>query len=291
MRKKGLPEWRRQVRNVALTSIKEGTLIRGTMAAMLDIERLAPHAHRIVVMAQFQQDDVKTLLDFVKDQNASAEKGGHLLIDVTAMAGFSLASVVEELGHMGTFMKYIYGLDRIAIVSDEEWIRTAARLESALLPGVVYEVYDEDEADAARAWIMEEADEPHKGAFHPLYIDAPGIAAFELTGRLDREESERGVALVRASLEDPECSNLMIVIKRWHGFDPDAAISREVMAGKLELMKKIERYAIVGGPAWIRNLASTFSVLVKPEIKSFELDDQDDAIAWLREEATQSVGA
>lgn len=53
------------------------------------------------------------------------------------------------------------------------------------------------------------------------------------------------------------------------------------MAGKLELMKKVERYAIVGGPAWIRNLASTFSVLLKPEIKGFELDDQDKAIAWL----------
>lgn len=184
------------------------------MAAMIDIERLAPHAHRIVVMAQFQQEDVKTLLDFVKEQNASAEKGGHLLIDVTAMAGFSFASVVEELGNMGTFMKYIYGLDRIAIISDEEWIRTAARLESALLPGVVYEVYDEDEAEAARAWIMEEADEPHKGAFQPLPIDAPGLAAFELAGRLDREESERGVAMVRAALEDPDVSNLMIVIRR-----------------------------------------------------------------------------
>ena len=257
---------------------------------MIDIERLAPHAHRIVVMAQFQQDDVKTLLDFVKERNA-AKEGGHLLIDVTSMAGFSWSAVAEELGHMGAFMKYIYGLDRIAIISDEDWIRTAARLESALLPGVTYEVYDEDEADAARAWIMEEVDEPHKGAFQPLDVDSPGIAAFELTGRLDREESERGVAMVRAALEDPDCSRLMIVIKTWHGFDPDAAISREVMAGKLELMKHLARYAIVGGPGWIRNLASTFSILVKPEIKSFDLDDQDKALAWLSDNKRVTAAA
>ena len=146
-------------------------------------------------------------------------------------------------------------------------------------------LFRSDEAEAARAWVMEEVDEPHRGAFRPIDSGSDKIAAFQLSGRLDRKESERGVAMVRAALEDPECSNLMIVIKNWHGFDPDAAISREVMAGKLELIKNLDRYAIVGGPGWIRNLASTFSVLLKPDIKSFEIEDLDDAVDWLKERA------
>ena len=257
---------------------------------MINIEQLAPHAHRMVVMSEFRQADVEALLEFVRTQNKLGG-GGNLLIDVTSMAGFSFAAVLDEIGHMGTFLKYIYGLDRIAIISDEAWIRTAARLESALLPRVEYQVYDDDEADAAMAWVVEQVDEPHRGAFHPLDIGKPGIAAFELTGRLDREESERGVAMVRAALEDPDCSRLMIVIRSWHGFDADAAISREVMAGKLELMKKLERYAIVGGPDWIRNLASTFGTLLKPDIKSFALEDQDKALEWLEEQKTPLVHA
>lgn len=249
-------------------------------APMIDIEKIAPHAYRIVSIADFRQADVEQLVAFVKERN-EAGGGGNLLIDVTALTGFSFAAVAEEIVHMGAFLRYLYGLDRIAIISDEEWIRTAARVESALLPGVVYQVYDEDEADAARAWIMEEVEQPHRGAFHPLDIGRDDIAAFELAGRLDREESEHGVAMVRAALEDPECSRLMIVISKWHGFDADAAISREVVAGKLELLKNLERYAIVGGPEWIRNLASTFGALLKPDIKSFDLDQQDEAIAWL----------
>ena len=253
---------------------------------MIDIEQIAPHAHRIVVMAEFRQADAQTLVEFVKEQRAARKDGesaGNLLIDVTSMAGFSFSAVAEELGHMGMFLKYIYSLDRIAILSDEEWIRTAARLESALLPGVEYQVYDDDEADAARAWVLEEIDEPHKGAFHPIAIDKPGIAAFELSGRLDRAESERGVAMVRAALEDPACSRLMIVIRNWHGFDPDAAISGEVMTGKLELMKHLERYAIVGGPAWIGGMAEVMGHLIKPELRAFELEDQDAAVDWLAE--------
>lgn len=249
---------------------------------MIDIEQIAPHAHRIVVMAEFRQADVETLLEFVSTQNKLGG-GGNLLIDVTAMSGFSFAAVLEEIGHMGAFLKYVYGLDRIAIISDENWIRTAARLESALLPRVEYQVYDDDEIEAATAWICEQVDEPHRGAFRELDIGKPGIAAFELAGRLDREESERGVAMVRAVLEDPDCNRLMIVIRGWHGFDPDAAISREVMAGKLELLKHLDRYAIVGGPAWIRAMIGPMDALLQPELRGFELEDEDKAIAWLSE--------
>lgn len=247
---------------------------------MITIERISPHAHRINAIAEFREADVEQLIDFVKERGEAGE-GGNLLIDTTSLADFSFAAVVREFGHMGMFLKYIYALDRIAIISDEEWIRTAARLESALLPGVVYQVYDDDEADAALAWVLEEVDQPHTGAFHPLDIGKPGIAAFELSGRLDREESERGVAMVRAALEDPDCSRLMIVIRNWHGFDADASISREVMAGKLELIKKLDRYAIVGGPSWIRNLSGVFGALLRPDIKGFDLDEMDEAIAWL----------
>ncbi|MEO1222205.1 MAG: STAS/SEC14 domain-containing protein [Pseudomonadota bacterium] len=251
---------------------------------MLNIETLSPKAIRIASVAEFRQDDVEKLVTFVQGHYDNGG-GGNLLIDATALTGFTFSAVSVELVHMPLFLKWLYSLDRIAIVSDDDWIRTAARLESALLPGVTYQVYDDDEADAALAWVLEESDEPHAGAFQPLEIDAPGVAAFQLSGRLTREESERGVAMVRTALADSECSNLMIVIRSWHGFDPDAAISREVMAGKIELIKNLDRYAIVGGPAWIRNLASTFSVLLKPEIKAFELDDEDKAVAWLREKS------
>ncbi len=251
---------------------------------MIDIEKISDKAHRIVVMEEFHQADAEKLVDFAKERNA-AGGGGNLLVDVTSVAGFTLSAVTVELAHIPSLVKWIYGLDRIAIISDEEWIRTGSRLESALLPGVTYEVYDDDEADAARAWIMEEAEGPHTGAFHELDIGKPGIAAFELTGRLDRAESERGVAMVRARLEDPDCSKLMIVISNWHGFDVDAMFSSQVIGGKLDLIGKLDRYAIVGGPGWIHGMVGPIGMLLKPDIRAFDLDDKDEAIEWLEEPA------
>ena len=63
--------------------------------------------------------------------------------------------------------------------------------------------------------------------------------------------------------------------------DLDRLLSREVLSGKLEIARKLERYAIVGGPKWVRRYAEFTSAFVNAEIKSFELEDQDKAIAWL----------
>jgi len=252
----------------------------GDGVAMIDIEQISDTAYRMVVMEEFRQVDAQRIVDFAKERNA-AGGGGNLLADLTAMTGFSFSAVSVELAHIPSLMRWVYGLDTIAIISDEDWIRTAARLESALLPGLAYAVYDENEVEAAKAWVLNQAEAPHTGAFHALGIGKPGIAAFELTGRLDREESERGVAMVRARLEEPDCSKLMIVIRNWHGFDIDAMFSRQVMGGKLDLIGKLDRYAIVGGPDWIGGMAGAIGKLLKPEIRAFDLDDRDDALEWL----------
>ncbi len=247
---------------------------------MIDIETISPNAHRIVVMEEFRQADAQKITDFAKDQLAAGATG-NLLIDLTAMSGFSFSAVTVELAHLPSILRYAYRLGRIAIISDEDWIRSAARLESALMPGLVYEVYDEDEADAARAWVLEQEEAPHTGAFRELDLGKPGIAVFELTGRLDREESERGIAMVRARLEALDCSKLMIIIRNWHGFDIDAMLSSQVMSGKLELIGKLDRYAIVGGPDWIGGMATAIGKLLNPEIRTFDLDEQDEALEWL----------
>ena len=247
---------------------------------MIDFEKLSDNAHRIVVMAEFQQSDAEKLVQFAAERNA-AGGGGNLLLDVTAVTDFTFSAVAVEFAHIPSLVKWIYGLDRIAIISDDDWVRTGARLESALLPGVVYEVYDEDEEDAARAWVLGQADGAHTGAVRELDIGNPNIAAFEISGRLDREESERGTQMIRARFAATDCSRLMLVIRNWHGFDIDTLLSTQVFAGKLELMKQLERYAIVGGPSWIGNLAGVMNTLVKPDLKAFPLDQQDEAVAWL----------
>ncbi|OBV10834.1 STAS/SEC14 domain-containing protein [Erythrobacter dokdonensis] len=247
---------------------------------MIDIERIGPRAHQMLVYGQITPDDTAKFVAFAQAQNEAGE-GGNILIDMVSMAGFSWSAVAEELAHIPALMQWLYRLDRIALVSDEEWIRTMARLESALLPGVVYAVYDADEAGAARAWVLEESERAHAGAVSAR-DEGADVVVIELTGRLDRAESENALDLVRARLDITGARRLMVVVRKWHGFDPDAALSTHVMQGKLELLGRLDRYALVGGPGWLRQMADSFGALVKPQVRSFDAGEETAALAWLR---------
>lgn len=247
---------------------------------MIDIEQIGPQAHRIAIYGEFREDDARRFVEFAQEHHAGGG-GGNVLIDLVSLAGWSFSAMSEEIAHVPAMLRWVYSLDRIALVSDEEWMRTAARLESALLPGVSYAVYDDDEADAARAWVLGEIDHPHGGAVNELDL-GEDIAGFELVGRLDREEAERALDTVRARLVGTQCSRLMVVIRKWHGFEADAALSRHAMSSKIDLLKHCDRYAVVGGPDWLRALAGSFGALVQPEVRTFDLDEEDEALRWLR---------
>ncbi|ODS97237.1 MAG: hypothetical protein ABS49_09910 [Erythrobacter sp. SCN 62-14] len=248
---------------------------------MIDIEPISPTAHQILIYGEISADDISQLVAFAKQQN-EAQRGGNVLFDLVSLASFSWTAMLGELAQVPALLQWVYRLDRIAVISDEEWIRSAARLESALLPGVTYAVYDADEAERARAWVLEESAHPFTGAMTER--DAgPGVAVFELAGRLDRHETERVLARVHEKLADPDCARLMVVVRKWHGFDADTAFSSAVWQGKLGLIDQIERYALVGGPAWMRQMAAGFGALVKPEVRTFDLADEEAALDWLRE--------
>lgn len=247
---------------------------------MINIETLSPKAHRVTVMGPFHYADAEALVAFAKKRLASGENG-NLLIDVTSLADFSFSAMSDQLVHIPSMLQFVYSLDRIAFISDEEWLRSAARLESMLLPGVTYQVYDDDEKDAALAWVLGEEESPHKGAFREIKLGRADVAAFEVVGRLDGPESERGLAMVEARLGDPKCTMLMMVIRHWHGFEAELLFSPRLMSSKLKMIDKIDRYAIVGGPSWVGGVAQTMGMLIKTQIKAFDLDDESEALEWL----------
>ena len=249
---------------------------------MLTIETLSPNVHRVHAPETFQTEDADALAAFVEERLASGASG-NLLIDMSKMDDITGAGLRAQLKNVPALLRFVYSLDRIAFISHQEWLRTAARLESALLPGVEYKVYDTDEEDAAVAWVTGEQDAAHAGAFREIEMDNPTIAAFEVAGRLDADESERGMALVKARLSQPECTRLMMVVTAWHGFDADLVFNPGLMADKVGLINELDRYAVVGGPGWVAGMARAVGALMTPDIRVFDLDQRAEAEAWLSE--------
>lgn len=130
---------------------------------MLSFTPLSPRAIAIVAEGHFTAADVapalariETLLDTTPQLD--------ILADVRGSPSVALSAVVEELKHLPLIIRLIRAIDRVAIVADAEWVRTASRIESALIPGLHYEVYERKDEAHARAWLLRETDQPRPPA-------------------------------------------------------------------------------------------------------------------------------
>ena len=118
---------------------------------MITISELTPNVQQIKISGKVQSADMPQVIDLAEMIGKGGKKDS-LVFDIENVEGFDWSVLGEEMSHLSTMMRMLTRLDRIAVIADQSWLRTAARLESALLPGVTYEVFSRDKAEQARAW-------------------------------------------------------------------------------------------------------------------------------------------
>lgn len=126
---------------------------------MLTITPLSPRAVEIVAEGHFTAADVAPALDRMA-QLLDEMPRMDVLADVRGSPSIALSAVGEELKRLPLVFRMIRQIDRVAIVADAQWVRILSRIESALIPGLHYEVYEREEAAHARAWLLRQTDEP-----------------------------------------------------------------------------------------------------------------------------------
>src|SRR3546814_20330912 len=108
---------------------------------------------------------------------------------------------------------------RIAIVTDQSWVRIASRIESALLPYVSYEVYPVAQRDRALAWVKGECDTPHPQAVHRISGDDE-LQAFEVDGRITADELDCLYAHLFEVAQSDAPQKITVRMQRYAGFEP-----------------------------------------------------------------------
>ena len=247
---------------------------------MITISELAPNVQQVKISGKVQSADMRQVVDLAETIGKGAEKAS-LVFEVENVEGLEWSALGEELSHLPAMWRMLTGLDRIAVIADQSWLRSAARIESALLPGVTYEVFSRDKAEQARAWARGEIDRPHADAVRLVDVGHSSIVAFELDGRIDEDNAATVIKDARLALEKTGARRMMARIKNWHGFDPSLLASGDIAKSKMDFIKQLDRYAIVGGPEWMRSLAETMSPAVDLEIKGFDLDEEGEALGYL----------
>jgi hypothetical protein len=206
----------------------------------------------------------------------------HVYVETEGMTGFDAKAWVEQIQRAWPLFGKLRRFGRVAVVSDQQWIRWWSRIESALLPGISYEMFDLTERERALDWVEGRIADPHESSFSILPTSDSRVIAFDMTGRASAETMEAVVREIMPRLEAVE--GPVRVLGRFQSFRmPEAGgmFDTDFFKMKLTAFRKVERYATVGGPRWFRSIISLVSPLLRMEIRHFDEAEEDEAWAWV----------
>lgn len=234
----------------------------------------------LAIVGRLSKEDVTKAFG-VLDQAFEGSGLVHLFIEVRDFKGLALDAWISDVTHGLRYFTRLKQFGRIAIVSDQSWVRFASRLESAILPFVTYEVFTLDQRDHAMTWAKGEVGDPHRPSLRVLGAAEDVIFTFEVDGRITSEAIDTLSTQLQARFETGDALKLLAHIKRYDGFEPQILVDPNYLKLKIALFKHVSRYAIVGGPAWIAQGASWIDPLLRMDLRHFPDGGEEAARRWL----------
>lgn len=221
------------------------------------------------------------------EASLDAHEKTHLFVEAEEFSGFETEGFPDLARRSSALLKRLDRFGRIAVVADQAWIRWAAKLESAVLPHVSYETFESRERERALAWVKGEEQRAHGPAIKLIETSRPDVFGFELDGRATRAELDAVADHFNARLAALGQSGPVRMLGRIRsigGFEMGGLMSQDYFAMKRGFLDRLDRYAVVGGPGWLKSMTRTLGPLFRAEIRWFDEDAEDEAWAWLEAE-------
>ena len=174
-------------------------------------------------------------------------------------------------------MHHFLNFERIALVTDMEWLRRTLRGFSFALPGEV-RIYSLAEMDAASAWAQEP---PVPGNMEFSLDETHKILTLQPHGEIQINDFERLGTMLDPWLEEHGMLNgVMIKAKQSPGWDGLSALLAH--AGFVrDHHRQLKRVALVTESRFLSTLQPVTKLLVHADVKRFSSDEEASARAWL----------
>lgn len=252
--------------------------------------KIIPAQDDVIAMSfegKITAEDVDQSYDLIDEKLKSGEKIS-AYFELCDEFEVETEAVKRDLTRAHEILGKLKQFERVAFVSDVSWIRGVAKLEDLLFgrDDLEMQVYNESEAEHALAWVSGEVEDSHGLSLRELETDDPNVAAFEVFGKMRKADLDLAGQIMDKFVDDnaPRC--LMAKFTKFQGFEMALLGNREMIKAKRQAMDHLDRYAMVGAPDWVENIAETLSGLFKFELRTFDLDEEAEAMDWLKERVT-----
>lgn len=245
--------------------------------------QIIPSAADVIALkmdGRLTREELQRVADLVE---ASLEKNAktHVYAEVENFAGFDISALGDYLPRAFRMLKKLDRFGRVAIVSDQRWLRWAARVESALLPHISYETFESADRARALAWVEGKLNPLHDRAVSIIETDKPDVLGYEVDGRVSAADAEAVADYFNEALQRDRPLRLLGRIKKIDGAELGPLLGHKFLEMKIGMLKRVERYAVVGGPAWLCAWIQALDPLVSVELRHFPAEKEAEALVWL----------
>lgn len=185
--------------------------------------------------------------------------------------GAMLADTKVGMGHLADF-------ERIAVVTDVEWVDHAVRAFGVVIPCPV-KVFRCVQRKAAETWISEpvatalEVHAERVGDTAQLYV--------RLHGALGQATEQDLIDTATQGVGDAQHVRLLLEAEDFHGWNDVRALWQHVrfVAG---MQRKLDRVAIVGDASWQARMVAIARHVMRVDARFFPEVEKEAARAWIR---------
>lgn len=191
--------------------------------------------------------------------------------------GFSSAAVWEDT-KVG--LKHLAQFERIAVVTNVDWIRNSVKVFGFALPGEV-RLFGNDKLQEAKAWLSEI---DAQGQLEFEFRKKRGVLILQPNGELDATDFLRVANEIDPYVElMGKLRGVMIVAKHFPGWEDLSALAAHFRFVK-DHRRKVKRLAVVSDD----KLMSTMPFLAKhflvEEASHFPMKKKNEALVWLSQD-------
>lgn len=121
---------------------------------MFAVNRVGPDRVDIEFSGRLDAEEMKAALDEFFDKTHDIEHG-RMLYRIGDFDLPTLGAIGVELSRIPKMFGLIRRFDRVVVLADQAWVRTASEIEGALIPGLVIKSFERGREAEAEAWLTQ----------------------------------------------------------------------------------------------------------------------------------------
>jgi hypothetical protein len=261
---------------------------------MIEILDSAKHLVAMKLSGSLTADDITKAYRATEEALKGNERIS-FFAEIDDSVGLTLEGVVKDvtegIKRLGSFTKYY----RAAVVTDKGWLGAMARVEGLVFSSIDVRVFPSSDRNKAFAWASEAPEplpkpEEPAASIHFLQTTNDKVFAYEVNGKLREKDIKAAVEQFKPYLEREGKINVLARMKDFGGFDLLSVFDDDLIKLKYKSLSKVDRYAVIGPSAWMRNLLELISPMFSAQVRVFDASEEQAAWEWVGAEQALLAG-